>query len=305
MFRSPKLYLVATLILIGAAGLMAQIVCQIGNLEEPIGPPIPGIVQGEQVFAYLVHPIEQCNCADGFVQLQEIFMWLEFEPVVVPQNFMVRAGIRRAKYDAALDLWAPDSYFYESNVFPVEVMEPGPFILHAPAFNARWMDIQEYYFLTLAFETPVQANLLGDLNDQPGIAYISPDGDNWFDLYGPEKTSGGKPIIWGDVLCGADDGADAPLPEAKPGLEQPFPNPFNPGTKISLVMEQAGMVKLTIHDSRGHLVKVLAEEHRDKGTWQYEWDGTDARGQGSPAGLYFFRAETAGGVSVRKAALIK
>ena len=173
------------------------------------------------------------------------------------------------------------------------------------AFNARWIPTQEFFFLTLTFETPFAANLLCDGFDIPGIAYVSQDGENWFDLYGPEKTSGGKPIIWGDVLCGADDGTSVPLPPAGPRMEQPYPNPFNPGTKVSLVMDQAGMVKVTIHDSRGRLIKVLADEHRDIGTWHYEWDGTDAAGQRSAAGLYFFRAETAEGVTVRKAALIK
>ena len=47
MLRSPKFYLPVILALILGAGVAAQLVCQIGNLEQPVGPPVPGIVQGD------------------------------------------------------------------------------------------------------------------------------------------------------------------------------------------------------------------------------------------------------------------
>lgn len=305
MFRSPGFYLPLAILLAVAGLLAAQQICLIGNLEVPVGPPVPGLVEGMPSFAYLVHPIEQCGCPEPFVQLQTLAMWLAFEPSMIPQQFVARAGIRQAVWNAALNRWAPGDYFYESQPFPIDVIDPGLFLLQVPAVNARWMDIHEYYFLTMTFESPVFSDLPVDGLDLPGIAYVSPDGDQWFDLYLPDKTSGGKPIIWGDVLCGADDGTPAPVPAASPRLEQPSPNPFNPGTSISLVMEQPGHVKLSVHDAHGGLVRVLVDEVRASGTWRFEWDGIDAAGQRSPAGIYFFRAETGSGVAVRKAALIK
>ena len=305
MFRSRKFLVLAGLLLMIGTGLLAQVICQVGNLADPVFPPVTGVFQGDQIFAYLIHPVEQCACTEEFVQFQNVKMWLEFDPSMVPVNFIVQPGLRPAVYDPSIDRWVPDGYFYEGPEFQFEVMEPGPFLLQVPALNARWINIHDFFFLTLTFETPFAANLLCDDQDMPGIAYVSADGELWFDLYVPDKTSGGKPIIWGDVLCGADDGTGAPVPQAGPRLEQPYPNPFNPGTRVSLVLDRTGPVKLTVHDLGGHLVKVLADEQRDRGTWLYEWDGTDLRGRGAPAGLYFFRAETAGGVTVRKAALIK
>lgn len=305
MLRLLKFTLLAALVLAGGVGLLAQVICLVGNLEEPVFPPVAWDFQAGQIYAYLIHPIDQCDSTEPSVQLQNVFMWLEFEPRMVPTNLIVRPGLRPAIYNAALDQWEPDGNFYEGPESLIEVMEPGPVMLQVPAFNAPWIGIQDHFFLTLTFETPFQANLLCDGMDQPGIAYFSPDGIQWEDMYGPDKTSGGKPIIWGDVVCGADDGSQIPLPPAGPSLEQPYPNPFNPGTSISLVLDRPGQVKMTIHDPRGRLVKVLANEYHDQGTWQYEWDGTDARGQRASAGLYFFRAETAEGVTTRKAALIK
>ncbi len=305
MFRSLKFTFLAALILVGSAALLAQVLCQVGNLEDPIGLPVVNVFEGAATYAYLIHPIDQCECPDGFIQLQDAFMWLEFEPMMVPVNFTVRAGIRSAFYNAALNQWEPDLLLYDGAEMMIQVMNPGPFPLAVPAVAAPWIGINEYVFLTLEFENPFQANLLCDGNDQPGIVYVSPDGLNWVDMFGPDKTSGGKPIIWGDVVCGPNDGSSSPLPPAGPRFERPYPNPFNPGTQISLIIDKPGQVKISLHDSRGRLIKTLAEEYRDQGSYTYKWDGTDGRGQRSPAGLYFFRAETAGGVTTRKAALIK
>lgn len=308
MVRSPRtliLVTLAALATLGAVGLLAQSVWQIGNLNDPVGLPVPNIVHGEQTFAYLVHPAEQCNCTEGFVQLENTLFWLHFDPWMIPRNFEVRPGLRPAIWNPSIDRWVPGGYFYEGPSIVVDVADAGPFLLQVPSFNAPWMNIYEFYFLTLTFESPLEANLLGDGMDQPGIAYVSPNGNFWIDLYGPDKTSGGKPIIWGDVLCGADDGSPSPVPQAAPRLDPPYPNPFNPSTSLQLEMDQPGHVTLTVHDARGNLVAVLADENRGRGTWRFQWDGTDSHGRLSPAGLYFFRAETADGVTVHKAALVK
>lgn len=298
---------IAVAAVVVAGGLLAQQLCQIGNLSEPV-VPVPGLIQGdEQVFAYLVHPVEQCPCSEGGAQIQEIRMWLQFEPWMIPQNFFVRAGLQRAEWNPDLDRWQPAGYYFEGITVPVEVFDPGLFLLNVPIPNARWMDIHEYYFLTINFRSPLESNLVGDGMDVPGVAYMSPDGgDSWIDLFGFDKTSGGTPIIWGDVLCGAmDPTTGTPVPEAGTRLQAPYPNPFNPSTTLAVVLAEAGPVRLTVHDSKGRLVRVLADETRPAGTWRYTWDGDDAAGQAQPAGLYFFRAETRAGVTSQKAALIK
>ncbi len=307
MLRSPKFYLPVILVLALAAGLAAQQVCQVGNLEDPVPPVVPDLITGgDQVFAYLIHPVEQCGCSEGFVQFQEVRMWLQFEPWMIPQNFIVRAGLRPAIWNPNVDRWEPDGYFYESFDIPVEVFDPGPFVLSIPTEHARWINIDDFFFLTVTFLSPLEANLVGDGMDLPGITYMSPDGGNhWMDLWVPDKTSGGKPIIWGDVLCGAFDTTDSPVPGSGAQLETPYPNPFNPSTTIALTLEQEGPVTLTVHDSRGHLVRELADETRPVGTWRYVWDGRDNSGRAVPAGTYFFRARTRTEVLQRKAVLIK
>lgn len=297
---------IAVLAVLVSGGLLAQQLCQIGNLNEPLFP-VPNLIHGgEQVFAYLVHPIEQCPCSEGGVQIQEMRMWLHFDPWMIPQNFLVRAGLQRAQWNAALDRWEPAGYFFEGITVPVDVFDPELFLLNIPVPAARWMDVNEFYFLTVTFRSPLEANLVGDGYDIPGISYMSPDGgDTWIDLFGPDKTGGGTPIIWGDVLCGAMDATGAPVPDADSRLGAPYPNPFNPSTTLSVNLDSEGPIHLAVYDSKGRLVRVLADETRPAGDWPYTWDGRDAAGQAQPAGLYFFRAETRAGTWTRKAALIK
>ena len=126
MFRSLKFYLLAALVLACGAAVLAQTICQVGNLADPVSPPVGGIVQGDQVFAYLIHPVDQCDCPEEFVQLQNLNMWLDFDASMVPANFTVRPGLRPAVFDLNLDQWVPDGYFYEGQPFDIIREGSGP-----------------------------------------------------------------------------------------------------------------------------------------------------------------------------------
>jgi hypothetical protein len=293
-----------------AAAAVANQFCSIGNLNDPVGPPVPGIVQGKRAVAYLVIPDNQCGCADPSVQLQRIFMGLHFDTGQVPQQFQVHAGIRPAVPIPGTNSYKPGHWYYESATVGVFVQEPGPFLLEAPAVNARWMTMDQPYFLTITFDSPLDANIMVDGDDQPGIAWISPDGSDWFDMYDGQldKTSGGKTIIWGDVLCGtesAEGPAGVPGPGLAPELTPPAPNPFNPTTRFTVRLPEAGQATVTVHDTRGRLVRTLADGRLEAGEHGFAWDGRDDRGGRAPAGVYLLRAETPTGVSVQKAAMIK
>lgn len=89
-------------------------------------------------------------------------------------------------------------------------------------------------------------------------------------------------------------------------LQPNFPNPFNPRTTLSFRLEQGADVRLTIHDMAGRLVKTLVAEHRDAGSHQVVWNGTDERGGAAAAGVYLVRVATGDGeVETRKIGLIK
>ncbi len=79
------------------------------------------------------------------------------------------------------------------------------------------------------------------------------------------------------------------------------PNPFNPQTELSFRLAEDSLGRVLIHDSRGHLVKVLHDGPLDQGEHSFPWN---ARGLAS--GIYFSSLEINGVIStVRKLTLVQ
>jgi len=105
------------------------------------------------------------------------------------------------------------------------------------------------------------------------------------------------------VLAAPTAAADS-LPDLA-SLRGNWPNPFNPTTTVGFALPQAGPVRLTIHDARGRLVRVLSDEISTAGDHRIAWDGRDAAGQPVASGVYLARLETARGRDVLKMTLTK
>lgn len=104
-------------------------------------------------------------------------------------------------------------------------------------------------------------------------------------------TTGAMVQITGE--SGVDDSPNLP---DRTGLEQNFPNPFNPSTNIGyavgVVSSQSPVVssvRLAVFDVNGHEVAVLVDERKEPGTYWVSWD---ARGMAS--GMYLCRLQYAG-----------
>ncbi len=67
-------------------------------------------------------------------------------------------------------------------------------------------------------------------------------------------------------------------------LFQNFPNPFNPSTKISFILPQAGNMTLKVYDILGREVKTLADKEMAKGKYSISFDGSNYA-----SGLYLAR----------------
>jgi hypothetical protein len=73
------------------------------------------------------------------------------------------------------------------------------------------------------------------------------------------------------------------------GLSDAYPNPFNPSTKISYQLPQAGRVTLEIYNMMGQKVKSLVSISQSAGSHVVTWDGTNDMGQTVSAGAYVVR----------------
>lgn len=94
---------------------------------------------------------------------------------------------------------------------------------------------------------------------------------------------------------------DPPLaPDLGNLLFQNMPNPFSAGTRIVYYCSSPQPVRITIHDMKGQLVKLISDGILDSGYHEFEW--IPAQGK---EGVYLLRAESSGTVHTTKMIKLK
>lgn len=88
-------------------------------------------------------------------------------------------------------------------------------------------------------------------------------------------------------------------------LLQNAPNPFREGTELRFTLLQPGWVRLAIFDVRGAEVVELVRGTLPEGVHDVSWQGLDTAGRAQPAGVYFYRLETAGENFTRAMTLLR
>ena len=83
-------------------------------------------------------------------------------------------------------------------------------------------------------------------------------------------------------------------------LNDNYPNPFNPVTKISFEIPVSAFVKLAVYDISGREVALLENKFLQKGSHIYEWNASQFA-----SGAYFYRIKTGSYDQTRKMLLIK
>ncbi|NOS85274.1 MAG: T9SS type A sorting domain-containing protein [Ignavibacteria bacterium] len=83
-------------------------------------------------------------------------------------------------------------------------------------------------------------------------------------------------------------------------LHQNYPNPFNPATNIKFDIPGSGNVKIAVYDMLGRGVKILADEYKEAGSYEINFDASALS-----SGTYFYKI-TAGDFSdIKKMVIIK
>src|SRR5207248_1530955 len=110
----------------------------------------------------------------------------------------------------------------------------------------------------------------------------------------PEYAS----AIYDSTNVAGVDGSDAPRHAM---LRAAMPNPFQVRTVLAYDLPRQGHVALRIYDISGRLVRSLVSGAvQDAGYHSVEWDGRDAAGAATGAGLYFGRLEAGGESDTRR-----
>jgi hypothetical protein len=84
------------------------------------------------------------------------------------------------------------------------------------------------------------------------------------------------------------------------GLEQNFPNPFNPNTKIAYTIPKSGPVRLAVFNLLGQEVTLIFEGYRTAGTHEIEFNSASL-----PTGIYFYRIQASDFVETKKMVIAK
>ena len=100
-------------------------------------------------------------------------------------------------------------------------------------------------------------------------------------------------------------GSQAEVVPTRYALHQNHPNPFNGRTTIPFELPEGGMVRLTIHNPLGQLVRELVEGRFDAGVYGLSWDGRDTMGMEVSSGIYLYRLDAGTFQDVRRMILIK
>lgn len=150
-----------------------------------------------------------------------------------------------------------------------------------------------------------------------GNAVVTVQGSNWkaavfgFDLAAiikssPALTSASEALqaVVDDLFVVGIEDVENVIPQNF-SLEQNFPNPFNPSTKISFTLPKTTNVKLEVYNVKGQLVKTLASGSFESGKQSISWNATDEVGNLVSAGIYFYKLSTPEFTSTKKAIFLK
>jgi hypothetical protein len=106
------------------------------------------------------------------------------------------------------------------------------------------------------------------------------NGENFYDLN----------VLHADMLADSGD----PLATAPDFILSPnFPNPFNQGTTLRILILEPGPVEVAVYNILGQKVYTVPQEFRDAGPYTVEWDGTESNSLPCPSGVYICRVKAA------------
>jgi hypothetical protein len=108
-------------------------------------------------------------------------------------------------------------------------------------------------------------------------------------------------LFRGDAVEGETDRVD--LPALRPtalGLDQNYPDPFNPTTTIRYSLPVDGHVCLKVYNTVGQEVAVLVDGLVSAGVHQATWNAANV-----PSGVYMYRLSTEGSAETRRMLLLK
>jgi len=108
--------------------------------------------------------------------------------------------------------------------------------------------------------------------------------------YGPIFLADNVTVTRAAPPAGVGDGVSRGVQR----LSGPAPNPFEGATTIRFDLPKAGVVRMSVYDLSGRLVRRLLNQSLPAGDRTLTWNGVDDAGHRVSAGVYVLHLETAG-----------
>ena len=84
-----------------------------------------------------------------------------------------------------------------------------------------------------------------------------------------------------------------------------YPNPFNPVTSLNYDLPNNSVVKITVHDMMGRVVKTLVNDSQTAGFKSVQWNATNDKNEPVSAGLYLYTIQAGKFRQTKKMVLLK
>ncbi len=143
--------------------------------------------------------------------------------------------------------------------------------------------------------------------------FLSVDGDEWSGLVTDYQLMV-DPVYTDRVpgtlaLKSAAELGGETTPEVVPvevtDLLRPYPNPFNPETRLGFTLKTAGHVEIGIYDVRARRVRRLVSDDLPAGIHEVVWEGDGDSGRHLASGVYFALMKADRKTIVRRMTLVK
>ncbi len=216
------------------------------------------------------------------------------EPIIVPNSGGVIEYDAQASYNldtpVAGQIWTqvqlPNSNLITMDIYNINFTPGWSFEAIGRTLNVpAGAPIGVYYFIA---KVGLYPNYVVS-SDQFEFRKIQFDADGATGFTGSEWFKSGQDV--------ADLSTELP---STFGISGVYPNPFNPETRVSVTIPDAGKLSVRVYNTLGQQVAVLADGSYSAGTHQLTLDGSQLA-----SGVYLVRAEMGGQTDLRKVTLMK
>jgi Protein of unknown function (DUF3160)/FlgD Ig-like domain len=148
----------------------------------------------------------------------------------------------------------------------------------------------------LSFYTYTTINFQRLTDDEWNNQYLqSASRPSWVNVYLADdagNSKGAGPELLTSIKKDNDNNA---IPKSDLAAEN-YPNPFNPSTIIRFTIPEDlsnSLVRLTIYDINGRIIKTLVDQELPAGNYLAKWDGTNTIGMQVSSGIYIYNLRAA------------